>query len=215
MSLKTKIVVLRRIRAGDQDLLAKVYGQGGVLDLFVKDGYLNTNRFFGIFEPFNVAVVDLVQKGGVVVPNDVNGLRRFSLLSRDYRRFRWMSWIAKFILSYVGFYDEKLFDLFLNYMLADTEGAEHLYRVRFKLDYLIKSGLKPKFLKESFGRGKLKVRLSDGSVRKEGEIEVESFILRLMVKLAGSRKLKTLNIDEGKARKMEGLLDALIEYHTK
>ena len=215
MSLRTRVIVLKRIRAGDQDLLAKVYGQGGVLDLLVRDAYLNICRFFGVFEPFNLVEVDLIQRGGIVIPSDVGRVERFSYLTRDFDRFLWMSWVARFILRHVGFYDEKLFDLFLRYMLERTEGAEPLYRVKLKLDYLSLSGLRPKFLEESFGRGKLKVRLSDGSVRREGDYEVESYILRFLVKVWRAKRLKNLNIREETAREMERFLDTLIEYHTR
>lgn len=209
------MIVLKRIRAGDQDLLAKVYGQGGVLDLLVRDAYLNTCRFFGVFEPFNLVEVDLSQRGGIVVVSDIGRVERFSLLTKDFRRFLWMSWIARFILKYVGFYDDRLFDLFLRYLLERTEEVEHLYRVRLKLDYLDLSGLRPKFLEESFGRGKLKLRLSDGSVSKEGDYETESYVLRFLVKVWRARRLKNLNIREDTARDMERLLDALLEYHTR
>ncbi len=215
MSLRTRILVLRRIRAGDQDLLAKAYGQGGIISLYIKDGFLSTNRFFGFFEPFNILEVDVSQRGGVMVPNDVISIQRLSYLCRDFSRFAWMSWIASFILKHVSYYDERLFDLFTNYLLLELKGSEHLYKVKLKLDFLHISGLKPKFLEERIRRKKLRIKLSDGTVAEEGELEVEGSVLRLLSRLYRIRKLGNLVVDHRLIRKMEELLDTFIEYHTR
>jgi len=174
MALKTRVLVLKRIRAGDQDLLAKVYGQGGVIDLLVRDGFLNTNRFFSLFEPFNVLEVDLSQKGGVAVPNDVGSVRFLSYMCRDFSRFMWFSWIAGFILRYVRYYDDRLFNLFLGYMLSKSVGGA--LRVKLRLDFLELSGLKPKFLEEREFRKRIK--FSDGSTSDRGDVEATPELLK-------------------------------------
>ena len=215
MSSKTKLLVLKRIRAGDQDLLAKVYGQGGVLDVLVKDGLTNTNRFFGAFEPFNLVEVDLKQRGEVVFPNDVLGVERFSYLCRDYRRYRWMCWVSLFVLRHIRFYDERLFSLILRALVTEPKGREAILRIRFKLEFLCVSGLEPRFLKERLGRGSMKIRLSDGSVSEDGELEVRSSSLKGLVRLKNLRSLKRIRLKSEELKEMERIVDLLIEYHTK
>jgi len=92
--------------------------------------------------------VDLKQRGGISVPNDVLRVERFSYLSKDYRRYRWMCWVSLFVLKHIRYYDEKLFSLILRALLTDPKGKEDLLRIRFKLEFLSTSGLEPKFLKE-------------------------------------------------------------------
>lgn len=215
MSLKTKVLVLKRVIAGDQDLIAKAYGQGGILDILVRNGLLNTNEFFSVFEPFNLVEVDLRQRGGVVIPNDVLGVERFSYLSRDYLRYRWMCWVSLFVLKHIRFYDEKLFSLVLKALLADPKGREWAMRLRFKLEFLSASGLEPKFLKEDFGNGMLRISLSNGGVSEEGEVEVRASSLRWLVRLKELRSLKGVRIGREEVEEMERLLDLLIEYHIR
>jgi len=150
-----------------------------------------------------------------MVPNDVISIQRLSYLCRDFSRFAWMSWIASFILKHVSYYDERLFDLFTNYLLLELKGSEHLYKVKLKLDFLHISGLKPKFLEERIRRKKLRIKLSDGTVAEEGELEVEGSVLRLLSRLYRIRKLGNLVVDHRLIRKMEELLDTFIEYHTR
>ena len=211
MGLKTKVLVLKRIRAGDQDLLAKVYGHGGVIDLLVRDGFLNTHRFFSLFEPFNVLEVDLSQKGGVAVPNDVGNVRYISYLCRDFKRYMWFSWIAGFILRSVRYYDEKLFNLFLGYMLGRGTGGT--MRVKLRLDYLELSGLKPKFLEEKEFKGML--RLSDGSTSDRGDVEVSGDVLKLIRRIHRAKRADRIKVEDNLLKEMEKLLDMFIDYHTK
>ncbi len=215
MALKTKVVVLKRIRAGDQDILVKAYGSGGTVDILVREGYISTNRFFGVFEPFNLVELDLRQTSDVMIPNDVLEVKRLSYLCSEYERFEWMCWVASFVLKHIRFYDEKLFHLIVESILTHPEGRERLLRTRFKLEYLVRSGFEPKFLKESFGRGRLRVRLSDGSVREDGDVEVESYVLRTLIRLRRADRVRAQRIRRETLEKMEKLLDLLIDYHTR
>jgi recombinational DNA repair protein (RecF pathway) len=215
--VKTRVIVLKRIRAGDQDLLAKVYGQSGVIDLLVRDGLLSSHRFFGLFEPFNILRVDLSQRGGIVIPNDVDDVQFVSYLSRDINRFLWMSWICGFILRNVSFYEEKLFNLFVDYMLRNPKGRERLLRVRLKLDYLIISGLKPKILdvEDGFIARKVSLSLSDGAPSERGEFEMETSLIRLLKAILSAKKIERLRVSKEALRKIEDFLDAYIDYHTR
>ncbi len=213
MSLKTRILVLKRKRAGDQDILVKAYGQGGIIDLLVRDGLVSGHRFFGVFEPFNVMELDMSQRGGIALPNDVKNVRFLSYIARDYRRFLWMSWVAGFIMRTVHYYDERLFSLFLRYLTLSPEKKEHVLRIRLKLDYLELSGLKPKFLDQR-GSG-TKLKLSNGSISEEGELEVESHLLDLIRKIYRARKPERISLSGELSKRIEKVLDLLIEYHTR
>ncbi|RLJ69919.1 recombination protein O [Hydrogenivirga caldilitoris] len=211
MGLKTKVLVLKRIRAGDQDLLAKVYGKGGVIDLLVRDGFLNNHRFFGLFEPFNLLEVDLSQRGGIAIPNDIGDVKFLSYLCRDFERFLWFSWISGFILKFVKYYDEKLFNLFISYMLSKS--TQNTLRIKFRLDYLELSGLKPKFLEEEKHRRMLK--LSDGSTSDKGDVEVSAESLNLIKKVYRAEKPQRIKIGAGALQDLETLLDLFIEHHIR
>lgn len=215
MGLRTRVLVLRRIRAGDQDLLARVYGRGGLLDVLVRDGLLPESRFFGVFEPFNLVEVEVRQRGGIAVPEDVVRTERISYLCRDYRRYRWMCWVSLFVLKYISFYDEKLFSLILKALLADPKGREDILRVRFKLEFLSASGLEPRFLKEPVSGSIVRVKLSDGSVSEEGEVEVKSSSLRELIRIKNMRSLKGFRTSRERLAEAERLLDLLIDYHTR
>ena len=214
MSTKGRILVLRRVRAGDQDLLVRAYGPVGVMDLLVRDGLLNTSAFFGVFEPFNVVEVDLSQRGEVAVPNDVMRVERLSYLCADFDRFRWMCWVARFVLRNVRFYDEKLFELFLSYLTVKGR-REEVYRIKLKLEYLEASGLRPRFLGAESLRGKVKVKLSDGSVSPEGDLEVKAQVLRIIRRLYETRRVGRVILSPELAKGAEQLLDRFIEYHSR
>jgi len=216
MSVKSRVLILKRLRAGDQDLLAKAYGPGGIIDLLVRDGLLCGSYFFGVFEPFNVVTVDLSQKGDIVVPNDVVSVERLSYLSANFRRFLWMSWIAGFILRNVRFFDDKLFELFLSYMVKAVRGREEVYRIKLRLDYLDLSGLKPRFLGERIPRrGSVKLRLSDGSLSPAGELETDARILRVLSRIYEIRRTGNVAVNPELARRAERILDSFIAYHTR
>jgi len=214
MSIKGRILVLRRVRAGDQDILVRAYGPAGITDLLVRDGLLNTSVFFGVFEPFNVVVVDLSQRGEVAVPNDIMGVERLSYLCTDFARFRWMCWVARFVLRNVRFYDERLFDLFLNYLTVKGK-REEVYRIKLKLEYLEISGLRPRFLSMEEAGEKVRVKLSDGSVSPEGDLEVGSQVLRVIRRLYENRGTGRIILSPELARRAEQLLDRFIEYHSR
>ncbi|HIQ31244.1 MAG TPA: hypothetical protein EYH49_03660 [Aquifex aeolicus] len=213
MSFRARAVVLKRMRVGDGDILARLYGTGGMMDVLVRDGFRVSCAFSGLFEPFNLLELELSQMGSVLLPEDVLGVERLSFYCRDYRRYRWMCWVSLFALRHMRFYDEKLLSLLVGALRTDPKRREGVLRVRFKLEFLILSGFKPKFLGEEVGRGTLKVRLSDGGVGEDGEVEVEGSVLRALVRLhSGEGRVRY----SGRAlAKMDELLEKLIEYHTK
>ncbi len=188
--MKGKFIVLRRVRGGDTDLVATLYGTPGKVTLFVKEGFLNDNKFFGIFEPFNYVVLDYYQRGNVIFPNDIKGVRRFSYLSRDFKRYMIMSKVSLFFIKYVHYYDEDVFRLILNYFLKKPLKKVDITYLKFLLDYLNISGIKPRFLsyrnvKEKF----VKIDLSNGEISEKGDYEIEGYILKFLIKLNKGEKV--------------------------
>ena len=213
MGMKTPLIVLKRIRAGDEDLLIKGYGRSGLINLFVKEGLLENNRFFGVFEPFNLVYLDFSQRGSLALPNDIMGVDRISYLCSDYERFLWMSWVAKFVIQHITYYDEKLFDLFRRYLLSDEYDHKETLRVKFKLDFLKVSGFEPKFLKERIPAGVVHIDLSKGSVARKG-FRINSGVLKALKRINTGDTGK-VRLARSSSKDAEELLDALIEYHIK
>ncbi len=215
MGIKGRILVLARLRAGDSDIIARVYGASGVATLLVREGLVPGHRFHGIFEPFNTMVLDYRQRGEIILPQDFSDLQPLSLLSRDCDRFLWMSSVCEFILKKVRFYDPALFETFIGFLTRDPKGKEHLLSLLLRLSYIKFSGITPKFLGETPPRGRVRIRLSEGSISEDGEVEVSAGTLKLIQSLVREESLP--RVRSGIALYIEGinLLDALINYHTR
>jgi recombinational DNA repair protein (RecF pathway) len=214
MSFKGKVLVLKRVRSGDQDLIAKAYSQGGVVSILVREGYAVSNPFFGIFEPFNLVEADLDQRGDVLVPNDVLSVRRFSLLAREYRRYVWMCWVSLFVLRKVKLYDERVFSLLVRYITLDPGRRAAVYRVLFRLEVIDALGWRPKFLDQSIGGGRVRVSVSDGSLSEEGGLEVSAGVLRSIRELM-NLGAERVSLRGRVLRKVEEFLDTYIDYHVR
>ncbi|MCS7284460.1 MAG: recombination protein O N-terminal domain-containing protein [Hydrogenobacter thermophilus] len=141
MSFKGKVIVLRRLVVGDEDLLVKVYGWGGLMNMLVKDGALPSSRYVSIFEPFNVLELSYRQVGEIILPLDVSKVRYLSYLALEsYERYMWMCHLGNFFLRWVRYYDQQLFDLFLLYLSAKVRNTK-VFLIRFKLEVLKAMGL--------------------------------------------------------------------------
>ena len=141
MSFKGRVIVLRRLVVGDEDLLAKVYGWGGLMNMLVKDGALPNSRYVSIFEPFNVLELSYRQMGEIILPLDVSGVRYLSYLALEsYERYMWMCHLGNFFLRWVRYYDQQLFDLLLLYLSAKVRNTK-VFLIRFKLEMLKTMGL--------------------------------------------------------------------------
>ncbi len=214
MSFKGKVVVLKRVRSGDQDLIAKVYSQGGVVSLLVRNGYLPSNPFFGVFEPFNLVEADLEQRGDLLIPNDVLNVERLSLLARDYRRYTWMCWVAMYILTRIKLYDERVFYIILRSLTMNPKRKVAIHRVLFRIGLIEALGWRPKFLDERIGRGRVKISMADGSVSDQGDLEVHSAVLRtikMLVELGAER----VSVRGELLRQVEEFLDTYLDYHIR
>lgn len=215
MSARSTVLVLSRHRAGDSDLIARIYSRWGVGTLLVRDGLLPENRFHGIFEPFNLMVLDFHQRGEVLIPEDFRDLIRYSLLSSDYVRFLWMNHVCDFIIRKVRFYDERLFTRLIELLLTEPGESAGILKVLLRLDFVKFSGITPRFLEQKVPRGKARVRLSDGSINSKGEAEVSPGALRLLQKLSEARNIKRISAPDKICDEAVRLLDSLIDYHTR
>ncbi|MEZ0360934.1 MAG: recombination protein O N-terminal domain-containing protein [Hydrogenobacter sp.] len=141
MSSKSKVIVLRRLLVGEEDLLLKVYGWGGVMNLFVREGALAQSRYAGIFEPFNVVELTYRQSGEIIIPIDISKVSFLSYLALEsYERYLWMCSLAGFFIKWVRYYDKQLFEVFLNYLSIRIKNVS-IFFLRFKLDILKAMGL--------------------------------------------------------------------------
>ncbi len=141
MPLKSKALVVRRLVVGDEDLLVKVYGWGGMMNLYVKDGALPKSSYASVFEPFNLLGLIYRQSGDVILPLDVEKVYYMSYLaSSDYRRFLWMSSVLVFFEKWISYYDPHIFNLLISYLSMDVKNV-HPSLIRFKIDLLKTAGL--------------------------------------------------------------------------
>ena len=215
MAVRSRVLVLTRRRAGDTDLIAKVYSHSGIADLLVRDALLPDHRFHGVFEPFNTMTLDYRQRGEIILPQDFTDLQPLSLLSRDYDRFLWMSHVCDFILRHVRFYDHRLFENLLAFLKTPPRGRSSILSLLLRLSYIKFAGITPRFLSQKPPRGRARIRLSDGSLTKEGDYEVSAGALRLILTLWQKGDTSRLRASDSLCEEARNLLDALITYHTR
>jgi len=213
--MKGEFIVLKRLRGGDVDLVGTLYGTAGKVTLFLKEGYLNTNRLFGIFEPFNYVEIDYSQAGNIIVPNDVMRVERFSLFALNYKQYLYMSSLSLFALQYFNYYDENLFELLLSYLIKKPRNSEVIL-LKFKLDFLKAYGILPKFLSQETPKTKkVKIDLSTGEIKSEGEYEIDKYIVEFLKKLLEAKNPDRLNLTRRDIKKAEDFLREYLKFHLK
>ncbi|MCX8060124.1 MAG: recombination protein O N-terminal domain-containing protein, partial [Aquificaceae bacterium] len=74
MPAKGKFLILRRFRAGDQDLMLKAYGTCGMVKVYVQDGLLPQEGMLALVEPFNLLEAVYRQSGELVFFKDILSL---------------------------------------------------------------------------------------------------------------------------------------------
>ncbi|MCS7171325.1 MAG: hypothetical protein NZ851_03310 [Aquificaceae bacterium] len=141
MSAKGKFLILRRFRAGDKDLMVKVYGTHGMTRVYVPEGLIAQEGFLGLLEPFNLMHAVCKQSGGVLILKDLIKVDFISYLSlRDYSTYMWMSLLVSFLEKWFLQYDAELFDMAVSYLTLRTKNPEVIL-LRFKLEFLKRMGL--------------------------------------------------------------------------
>lgn len=208
-----EFLVLRRLRGGDVDLIATLYGTSGKVNLFVKEGYLNGNKFFGIFEPFNLVKIDFSQNGKLIIPNDILRVKRLSLFACDFKRFIYMSKISKLILRYITFYDEEIFYLILHNFIKDIRNVE-VALLKFYLDFLKILGYEPKFLNiKNISGNFLKINLEKGEISKNGKYTVKASHLNILRKIYKMKDYERIRVGKKTFKEIEKFLNDYIQYH--
>jgi len=136
MPTSSKVIVLKRMVVGDEDLLIKLYGWGGVMRLFVREGALPERGYIGIFEPFNVLELSYRQAGDIILPLDIKKVDFLSYLALEsYERYLWMCSVGNFFMKWVRYYDSQLFELLLKYLTIKVDNI-NTFLLRFKIDFL-------------------------------------------------------------------------------
>ena len=213
--MKGEFIVLRRLRGGDVDLIATLYGTAGKVTLFLKEGYLNTNKLFGIFELFNYVEIDYSQAGNIIVPNDVIRVERLSLLALNYKRYIYMSSLSLFALQFLNYYDENLFKLLLNYLPKKPKNTDVML-LKFKLEFLKAYGILPKFLAQQSPKvKKVKIDLSTGEITNNGNYELEGYIAEFLRKLLKVKNPERLNLTRRDIKKAEDFIKEYLKFHIK
>jgi len=207
------IIVLKRFVTGDGDIIAKVYGKGGTMNLYVRDAYEISNPFFGVFEPFNVMELSYKQSGNLIIPLDYGKLRRYSYLAGRYIMFEWMSLLSLFLLKHIRFFDPNIMSLFLDYIKDESKARNmNVYYLRFVLNISELIGILPKFIYES-GYGFF--RMSDGSVAEKGDVKVSDACISILRKLYSGKHVERIRMDSGTFKEAKALLDRYFEYHLQ
>ncbi|MEN3027677.1 MAG: hypothetical protein ABDH29_00260 [Aquificaceae bacterium] len=141
MSAKGRFLILRRFRAGDEDLMLKVYGSCGMARLFVPGGILPQEGYLGYMEPFNLLKVVYRQSRDLLFLKDVVKVEFLSYLSLEsYPAYLWMSSIASFVERWFFQYEPELFDMTVNYLTLRTQNSG-VFLLRFRLEFLKRMGL--------------------------------------------------------------------------
>ncbi len=206
------IIVLKRFRVGEFDIIARVYGYGGIMSLYVKDYYIPNSDFYGIFEPFNVVNLWYRQSGQLIIPDDIIAVERLSYLAKDYISYKWMSTISLIILKHVRFYDRDIFNKLREYMLMDTdEELIKIFTIRFYLDLVKMLGIKPGFIDDSSNTGKIRMR--DGKLSSSGDYELSISSINYIRRIDRSRNIERVRLDEGMYREIIDFFDRYLEYH--
>ncbi|MDW8032182.1 MAG: hypothetical protein RMH93_01375 [Aquificaceae bacterium] len=148
MSAKGRFLILRRFRAGDEDLMLKVYGSCGMAKLLVPRGILPQEGYLGYAEPFNLLKLVYRQSGDLLLLKDVVHVEFLSYLSLEsYSAYLWMSSVASFVERWFLQYEQELFDMTLNYLTLRPRNSG-VFLLRFKLEFLKRMGL---YKEEVFG----------------------------------------------------------------
>lgn len=164
MSAKGFFLILKRFRAGDEDLMLKVYGPYGVGKLFVPEGYRVERGFLGHLEPFNLVKLTYRQLGDIGVLEDLIWKEPLSYLCvEDYRRYLWMSSLIAFVEKWFLQYDGELLRLVVSYLRLDPSNPS-VFLLKFKLEFLKYLGLYREDIFEEGLRGLVKRLLQEQKV---------------------------------------------------
>ncbi|MCS7307361.1 MAG: hypothetical protein NZ526_02280 [Aquificaceae bacterium] len=141
MSAKGTFLILRRFRAGDEDLILKTYGVCGISKLYLEEGLLPERGYLGKVEPFNVLNAVYKQSGSMLILKEIIRVQPLSYLTlEDYSSYEWMNAVANFVEKWFFHYDPELFELAVNYLTLRPKNIP-TFILRFKLEFLRRMGI--------------------------------------------------------------------------
>ncbi len=213
MSAKFRGIVLNRLRAGDQDILVKIYAQCGVADLFIKDALLPESHYRGVFEPFNLVEFYATEKGGILFPNDIIRVEYISRLAFEYERFLWMSKLTIFFISRIKYFEEELFNLLLYNLINFPRKNRDIAFLKFKLEVIKVLGFMPKFLLRKKFPKTIKISLENGDISENGDIDMPAGSIKLLKKIYEFRDIDKIKADKTVLNAADRFIDRYIEFH--
>ncbi len=177
MSAKGSFLILKRYRAGDEDVILKVYGTCGIAKVLVPNGFRVERGLLGYTEPFNFVSIVYKQTGNVIILQDLLEVEFLSYLSlQDYKRYVWMNSLALFVERWFLQYDPELFNILLFYISMDPENHD-LFLLRFKLEFLKHMGLYKEDIFEERLRGFVKRLIEERSLKKLERLRVSKELI--------------------------------------
>ncbi len=177
MSAKGTFLILRRFRAGDEDIILKVYGTCGLTKAFVPSGLRVEKGLLGYTELFNLISIVYKQSGGVIILQDLLEVDFLSYLSlKDYKRYVWMSSLALFVERWFLQYDPELFNMLLFYMSLNPEN-HGVFLLRFKLEFLKRLGLYKEDIFEEKFRGFVKKLVEEQAIKRLERLRISQELL--------------------------------------
>ncbi len=177
MSAKGSFLILRRFRAGDEDIILKVYGTCGITKVFVPSGLRVERGLLGYIEPFNFISIVYKQSGNIIILQDLLEVEFLSYLSlEDYKKYMWMNSLAFFVERWFLQYDPELFNMLLSYIGINPENHS-IFLLRFKLEFLKHLGLYKEDIFEERLRGFVKRLIEEQALRKLERLRVSKELL--------------------------------------
>ncbi|MEJ5338553.1 MAG: hypothetical protein WHS43_02735 [Aquificaceae bacterium] len=177
MSAKGSFLILRRFRAGDEDIMLKAYGTCGPVKVFVPGGLKVDRGLLGYLEAFNLISFVYRQSGSLIIFDDLIEVEFISYLCLgSYQRFVWMNSIALFVERWFLQYDPELFNMALFYITLNPQN-HGLFLSKFKLDFLRRLGLYKEEVFEERLRGLVRRLMEEEALKRLERLKVSQELL--------------------------------------
>ncbi len=177
MSAKGSFLILRRFRAGEEDLILKAYGTCGLAKVLVPGGLKTERGLLGYIEPFNFISVYYKQSGNIIILQDLLEVEFLSYLCmEDYERYIWMSSVALFAERWFLHYDPELLSTLIFYMSINPRN-QGVFLLRFKLEFLRRLGLYKEEVFEERLRNLVRRLADEGSLERLEGLRVSRELL--------------------------------------
>lgn len=177
MPAKGSFLILRRFKAGDEDVMLKAYGTCGLIKVFVPNGLMADRGFLGYIEPFNLVHLVYRQSGNLLILDDLLEVEFISYLClKDYWRYLWMNSVANFMESWFLQYDPELFNLALSYITLNPQNHD-VFLSKFKLEFLRRLGLYKEEIFEERLRGLVRRLIEEENAKRLERLRISPELL--------------------------------------